>query len=70
MVICLEPSLLTVIGAWYFPIWEWPDISRFVVDHAIPVEKLITHRFPLDDAANAFRMFDERLTEKAVFVWD
>ena len=63
-------KLLTVIGAWYFPIWEWPDITRFVVDHQIPVEKLITHRFPLDDAANAFRMFDERLTEKAVFVWD
>ena len=34
------------------------------------VDKLITHRFPLDDAAEAFRMFDERLTEKAVFVWD
>ena len=63
-------KLLTVIGAWYFPIWEWPDITRFVVDHQISVEKLITHRFPLDDAANAFRMFDERLTEKAVFVWE
>jgi len=63
-------KLLTVIGAWYFPIWEWPDITRFVVDHNISVEKLITHRFPLDDAATAFRMFDERLTEKAVFVWD
>jgi threonine dehydrogenase-like Zn-dependent dehydrogenase len=59
-----------VIGAWYFPIWEWPDITRFVVDHNIPVEQLITHRFPLDDAATAFRMFDERLTEKAVFVWE
>ena len=63
-------KLLTLIGAWYFPIWEWPDITRFVVDHNISVEKLITHRFPLDDAATAFRMFDERLTEKAVFVWD
>jgi propanol-preferring alcohol dehydrogenase len=63
-------KLLTVIGAWYFPIWEWPDITRFVVDHEITVEKLITHRFPLDDAANAFRMFDERLTEKAVFIWE
>src|SRR3954470_16386060 len=62
-------KLLTVIGAWYFPIWEWPDITRFVVDYNISVEKLITHRFPLDDAATAFRMFDERLTEKAVFVW-
>jgi propanol-preferring alcohol dehydrogenase len=63
-------KMLTVIGAWYFPIWEWPDIVRFVVEHDIPVSDLITHRFPLDAAADAFRMFDERLTEKAVFVWD
>ncbi len=63
-------KLLTVIGAWYFPIWAWPEITRFVVEHDIPVEKLITHRFPLDDAAEAFRMFDQRLTEKAVFIWE
>jgi threonine dehydrogenase-like Zn-dependent dehydrogenase len=63
-------KVLTVIGAWYFPIWAWPEITRFVVDHDIAVEKLITHRFPLDDAAKAFRMFDERRTEKAVFIWE
>jgi propanol-preferring alcohol dehydrogenase len=63
-------KLATVIGAWYFPIWEWPDITRFVVEHNIPVDQLITHRFPLEDAAEAFRMFDQRLTEKAVFVWE
>ena len=63
-------KLTTLIGAWYFPIWEWAEITRFVVEHDIAVEKLITHRFPIDDAAEAFRMFDERLTEKAVFVWE
>ena len=26
--------------------------------------------FPLDEAATAFRMFDQRETEKAMFVWD
>ncbi|MEA2333377.1 MAG: hypothetical protein QOH58_3515, partial [Thermoleophilaceae bacterium] len=29
-----------------------------------------THRFALDEAETAFRMFDERTTEKAVFVWE
>lgn len=63
-------KLLTVIGGWYFPIWEWDEITRFVVERNVPVEKLITHRFALDDAGEAFRLFDARLTEKAVFVWD
>ena len=38
--------------------------------HRLPVEKLVTHRFAIDDAEAAFRMFDARETEKAVFVWD
>lgn len=63
-------KLLTVIGAWYFPIWEWTELTRFVVDRQIPVEKMITHRFRLEDAPEAFRLFDQRKTEKAVFVWD
>lgn len=63
-------KLLTVIGAWYFPIWEWAEIARFVVQQNIAVSKLITHRFALDEAETAFRMFDQRETEKAVFVWD
>jgi threonine dehydrogenase-like Zn-dependent dehydrogenase len=63
-------KMLTVIGGWYFPVWEWDEIVRFVVERQIPVEKLITHRFPLAEAATAFRMFDQRQTEKAVFVWD
>lgn len=62
-------KLTTVIGAWYFPLWEWPEIADFVVRHRLPVEKLITHRFSIDDAETAFRMFDARETEKAVFVW-
>jgi propanol-preferring alcohol dehydrogenase len=63
-------KLLTVIGGWYFPIWQWPEITRFVVERNVDVGAMITHRFPIEDAAEAFRMFDQRLTEKAVFVWD
>jgi len=63
-------KLLHVIGAWYFPLGEFEEIARFVVDNEVPVEKMITHRFSLDDAPTAFRMFDRRETEKAVFVWD
>lgn len=63
-------KLLYVIGAWYFPLGEFEEIARFVVDNEVPVEKMITHRFSLDEAQEAFRMFDQRETEKAVFVWN
>lgn len=63
-------KLLTVVGGWYFPISEWDEICRFVLDHQLPVEKLVTHTFSLDEAAEAFRAFDARETEKAVFVWN
>jgi threonine dehydrogenase-like Zn-dependent dehydrogenase len=61
---------LQVIGAWYFPLSEFAEISQFIVKKRIPIEKMVTHRFSLDQAAEAFRMFDERKTEKAVFIWD
>ncbi len=62
-------KLLTVIGGWYFPLYEWPEITRFVISRKLPVESLVTHTFSIDDAADAFGMFDRRETEKAVFVW-
>ncbi|WP_311081304.1 zinc-binding dehydrogenase [Paenibacillus polymyxa] len=61
---------IVLMGSWYFPIFEYDEISRFIVNHNLPVEKLVTHRFPLTEAAEAFKLFDERKTEKAVFVWE
>lgn len=58
---------LTVIGGWYFPLWEFDEIQRFASWHELPVETLITHRFELEDAADAFDMFNRRETEKAIF---
>jgi threonine dehydrogenase-like Zn-dependent dehydrogenase len=62
-------KLLTVVGGWYFALPEWNEIVRFVVEHRIPVEALISHRFSIEDAPEAFAAFDRRETEKAVFVW-
>lgn len=61
---------ITIMGSWYFPIFEYDEIARFIIERKLPVEKLVSHTFRLEEAATAFRMFDERLTEKAVFVWD
>jgi propanol-preferring alcohol dehydrogenase len=58
------------MGSWYFPIFEFDEISEFIVRKNMPVEKLVTHQFKLEEAEKAFRLFDERKTEKAVFVWE
>lgn len=59
---------LSLIGSWYFSIAEYPEIVRCIAERNVPLEKLITHSFALDEAPGAFRMFDARETEKAVFV--
>jgi threonine dehydrogenase-like Zn-dependent dehydrogenase len=61
---------ISVIGSWYFPIQEFEEITEFIVRKSLPVEKLVTHQFKLEEAETAFRLFDERKTEKAVFVWE
>lgn len=63
-------KLLRVVGGWHFPVWEWEEIARFVIDQNIPVNQYITHRFSIEQADEAFRLFDERVTDKAVFVWE
>ena len=61
---------LTLIGGWYFPRTVWNDIVQFVTEHEIAVEALISHRFGIDEVREAFEAFDNRLTDKAVFIWD
>lgn len=63
-------KLLTVVGGWYFPLSAWSEICDFVVSRKLNVEGLISHRFTLDQAAEAFDKFDKRETEKAVFIWN
>jgi propanol-preferring alcohol dehydrogenase len=60
---------LTLIGSWYFNISEYEEIIALLISKGIDLERLATHRFSIDEAETAFRLFDERKTEKAVFVF-
>ncbi len=59
---------ITLMGSWYFNAFEYDEILRVLKSAEIDLERLATHRFSLDEAETAFRLFDERKTEKAVFV--
>lgn len=59
---------LTVFGSWYFSTDEYTDILALIARQRVDLERLATHTFSLEQAETAFRMFDNRETEKAVFV--
>ena len=63
-------KVATIIGSWTFNKSELIEICRFMVEEKVPLDDLVTHRFALDDAVEAFRIFDGAATGKCVFVLD
>ena len=60
---------LTLHASWTFStVGQW-ECARFVADRKIPLTRLLTHRFTLDHAAEAYRLFDTQTTGKGVFVF-
>ncbi len=69
----VSPDLLrrqvTVHASWTFStVGQW-ECARFVAERKIPLAKLITHRFRLDQADEAYRLFDTQTTGKGVFTF-
>ncbi|GAG76904.1 unnamed protein product, partial [marine sediment metagenome] len=58
---------LTVIGSWYFPIWEYPEIASLIVNKKLHLDKLVTNVFNLEEAPKAYELFDKYETGIAVF---
>jgi len=65
----LSPSR-TIRGSWIYGLEDYHDMVEFVVGRDIKLEKLVTHRFPIEQAPEAFQLFDSGKTGKVVFVWD
>lgn len=59
---------LTIYGSWTFSTVGLEECARFVVDRKVPLNAIITHRFGLDEADQAFRLFDQGKTGKCMFV--
>lgn len=72
--VTLEPSPdiihrhLTLYGSWTFPSVGLEECAHWVVDRGVPLPRLITHRFRLEQADEAFRTFAGGATGKCVFV--
>jgi threonine dehydrogenase-like Zn-dependent dehydrogenase len=59
---------LTIHASWTFSAMGQAECARFVVDKKLPLKKLLTHRFTLDEADAAYKLFDTQTTGKGVFV--
>jgi threonine dehydrogenase-like Zn-dependent dehydrogenase len=61
---------LTVHGSWTLGTKEQAECARFVVEKKIPLHRIYTHRFALEDAVRAYEIFDTQTTGKGAFVFE
>ncbi len=59
---------LTMIGSWTFSVIGQSECARFIADRKIEVDRLFTHSWRLDQAEEAYRLFDTQTTGKGVFL--
>src|SRR6202041_1977609 len=59
---------LTIVASWSFSSFGQEECARFVADRGIDVEALFTHRWALDQADEAYKLFDTQTTGKGVFL--
>jgi threonine dehydrogenase-like Zn-dependent dehydrogenase len=59
---------ITMYGSWTFSKNGQDDCARFIAENNVPIEKLITHRFPLADAVGAYQQFDQQQMGKGMLI--
>ncbi len=59
---------LTLLGSWTFSSIGQKDCAEFAARQKLPVERLFTHRFGLEEAEAAYKLFDTQTTGKAVIL--
>jgi threonine dehydrogenase-like Zn-dependent dehydrogenase len=59
---------MTIIASWTFSTVIQEECARFVADHKIKVDHLFTDRWKLDQAREAYELFDRQTGGKGVFL--
>ncbi len=59
---------LTIVGSWTFSTTIQADCARFVAHCKIGVDHLFTNRWQLEQADEAYRLFDQQTSGKGVFL--
>ena len=68
----VSPHLLrrqmTLLASWTFSTVIQAECAQFCIDRKIDVDKLFTHKWSLDQADEAYKLFDKQSDGKGVFV--
>src|SRR5207302_7587300 len=68
----VSPHLLrrqmTLLASWTFSTVIQAECAQFCVDRKIDVDKLFTHNWALDEADEAYKLFDKQADGKGVFL--
>jgi threonine dehydrogenase-like Zn-dependent dehydrogenase len=59
---------VTLIGSWTFSTVGQADCARYVADRGIVLDRLFTHRWKLEQAEEAYRLFDRQTSGKGVIL--
>ena len=59
----------TLLASWTFSTVGLSECARFVADRGVEVDAVFTHRWRLEQADEAYRMFDQQKTGKGVFLF-
>ena len=68
----VSPDLLrrqvTLIGSWTFSAMGMQECADFIAKQKIPLERIFSHRWRLEQADEAYRIFDQQACGKGVFL--
>jgi threonine dehydrogenase-like Zn-dependent dehydrogenase len=69
----VSPDLLrrqvTLIGSWTFSAMGMKECAEFIAKKRIPLERIFTHHWRLEQADEAYRLFDRQTMGKGVFLF-
>jgi len=57
-----------LIGSWTFSKHGQAECANFIADKGLDVDKLFTHRWSLNQAKEAYELFDLQSDGKGVFI--
>jgi propanol-preferring alcohol dehydrogenase len=60
---------LTIKGNSVYSMSAYFDAVDFLLKHPVPLDDMVTHRFRIDQAVEAFKLFDTGETGKVIFDW-